>query len=134
MPLKLFELFFDDVVINFIVKITNFYTQWDKDKVNFTTTPSEIKFYFAMLILSGNNALPHCKTYVTKSRNCFVQIASNLHLADNLKLRKGNRMIEVRHLYDMLNAQCCKSSPNRYNKSVDESMLPYFGRHAKHTR
>ena len=73
------------------------------------------------------------RSNVTKSRNCFVQIASNLHLADNLKLRKGNRMIKVRHLYDMLNAQCCKSSPNRYNKSVDESMPPYFGRHAKKT-
>lgn len=35
MPLKLFELFFDDVIIDFIIKITNLYEQqslsiWDK--------------------------------------------------------------------------------------------------------
>lgn len=50
MPLKLFELFFDDVIIDFIIKITNLY-------------PSEIKVYPEMLILSGCNALRRYKTY-----------------------------------------------------------------------
>ena len=61
-------------------------------------------------------------------------MTSNLHLADILKLSKSDRMIKVRHLYDMLNAQCCKFAPNRDNKSVEESILHYFGRHISKQR
>ena len=53
MPLKLFELFFDDVIIDFIIKIF----------MNNNLYPSEIKVYPEMLILSGCNALRRYKTY-----------------------------------------------------------------------
>ena len=49
-PLKLFELFFYDYVINFIVKVTKLYAQ-DKGTKGKLTTTYEIKVYFAMFIL-----------------------------------------------------------------------------------
>ena len=66
-PLKLFEIFFDDVIINFIIKITNLYAQQDNDKVNFTTAPFEIKVYLSTLILSGY-AIKH----IAKTNQMFI--------------------------------------------------------------
>ena len=39
-------------------------------------------------------------------------------------------MSKVRPFYDMMNAKCLKLRPNSPNLSVDEAMLPYFGRNS----
>ena len=86
--------------------------------------PSEINVYFAMIILSGCNALPRRKMYWENKPdfhcasmsdamfwNCFDQIRSNIYLADNLKLDQDDRVTNVRRR---------QFAPNRDKKSVNE--------------
>jgi len=52
-----------------------------------------------------------------------------LHLADNLRLDSSDRFAKVRPLYNMLNERCLTFRPIDQYMSVDETMVPYFGRH-----
>ena len=53
----------------------------------------------------------------------------NLHLADNSNLDKEDRFPNVRPLNDELNEQCVVNYLPEQSVSIDESMVPYFGRH-----
>lgn len=55
---------------------------------------------------------------------------SNLHGYDNYNHNKDNKYGKVRHLYDTLNQSFLKNSPHDEHHSVDESKVPYFGRHS----
>ena len=59
-----------------------------------------------------------------------MELIKVFHLCDNSKLDKNDRMSKVRPFYDMMNAKCLKLRPNSPNLSVDEAMLPYFGRNS----
>ena len=52
-----------------------------------------------------------------------------LHLADNENLDKTNRFGKVRPLFDTINKQCVAHYRPEQHLSVDESMVPYFGKH-----
>ena len=60
-PTSLFELFFDDEVVNFMVDMTNLYAQRDKGKHKFTTDANEMHLFLAMLLLTDYNQLPRRK-------------------------------------------------------------------------
>ena len=53
----------------------------------------------------------------------------NLHLADNSNLDKEDKFAKVRPLNDKLNEQCLANYLPEQSVSIDESMVPYFGRH-----
>ena len=53
----------------------------------------------------------------------------NLHLADNSNLDKEDKFAKVRPLIDKLNEQCLANYLPEQSVSIDESMVPYFGRH-----
>ena len=53
-----------------------------------------------------------------------------LHVADNGNLAPGDRMAKVRPLFTMLNEKFLSAFPYHRHLSVDESMVPYFGRHS----
>ena len=63
------------------------------------------------------------------SRNQFDNIMQNLHLADNLNLDQEDRFVEVRLLINKLNEQCLINYLPEQSVSIDESMVPWFGRH-----
>ena len=146
-PFMLFEKFFDSHVVDFIVDMTNLYARRDKGKPSFETNSSEIRVFLAMLILSGYTVLPRRKLYWENSddvfikamsdamsRNRFEELISVLHLSDNNNLRAGDKMAKIRPFYDMLNIRCRNYAPNKDNKSVDEAMIPYFGRNSSKQR
>ena len=100
-PRELFSLFFDDEVIDLIVRETNVYAQ--QCLVNATTTWSttsdEIRAYIGFHILMGINRLPEIRDYWAKdeklhytpiasriSRSRFEAINRYLHFADNMQL------------------------------------------------
>ena len=63
------------------------------------------------------------------SQNRFFEIKSNLHVAYNDCL--GNtRMAKVKPLYDLLNDKLGMFGIVHEDFSIDESMVPYFGRHS----
>ncbi|KRZ66023.1 PiggyBac transposable element-derived protein 3 [Trichinella papuae] len=63
------------------------------------------------------------------SRNWFMEIKKYLHLADNQKLVKGDKMSKVTPLYKLLNSSLIQHGMFYEKLSVDESIVPYFGRH-----
>ena len=108
-PTALFDLYFDDTVIDFMVEMTNLYAQHDKSKHDFLTSPDEMRLFIAMLLLSGYNVLPRRKLYrenstdvhceamsSTMSRNRFEQLMFVFHLSDNMKLDKSDKMAKIR--------------------------------------
>ena len=133
--------FFDDEVIASIVEMTNLYAKRDKGKHDFNTDASEIRLFIGMLLLTGYSPLPRRKLYWENtadvhnsamadamSRNRFEEILSVLHLSDNINLDKNDKMAKVRPFYDMIVKRCIQNRPNSPDLSVDESMLPYYGR------
>ena len=63
------------------------------------------------------------------SRNRFDEIMQNFHLADNSNLDKEDKFAKVRPLIDKLNEQCLANYLPEQSVSIDESMVPYVGRH-----
>ena len=68
------------------------------------------------------------------SRNEFERILRNLHLCDKTKLDNTDKFCKLRPVIKDLNNKILKHSLNSQNKSIDESMIPYFGTHGSRQR
>lgn len=141
-PTALFEKFFDDEVIQLVLENSNKYAL-QKGKHSFLTAAGEMRIFLAILFTSGYAPLPRRKLYwdptndvnnaaITNAmtRNRFEELMSNIHVADNDNLPPNDRMAKVRPLFTALNARFVKAFPRQRNLSVDESMVPYYGRHS----
>ncbi|RZC34126.1 DDE Tnp 1 7 domain containing protein, partial [Asbolus verrucosus] len=62
------------------------------------------------------------------SRDRFQYIMSNLQFTDNTKLNKVDIYSKLRPLFDILNKKFFEYVLAEENHSIDESMIPYFGR------
>ena len=63
------------------------------------------------------------------SRNRFDLIMQNLYLADNAKLDQNDKFAKVRKLIKYMNDYCLNNFLPEQTIVIDESMIPYFGRH-----
>ena len=142
-PTVLFEYFFSDEVIDMLVANTEKYAKVNKGKVSFQTSRGEIRLFLAILFTSGYAPLPRRRLYWEPSddvhnaavsssmtRNRFEELMMCLHVADNENLAPDDRMAKVRPLFTMLNEKFLSAFPYHRHLSVDESMVPYFGRHS----
>ena len=68
------------------------------------------------------------------SRNRFEEILSALQCSDNKNLDSEDKMTKVQPLYNLINKRCLKYSSDFSSICVDESMLPYYGRHSSKQR
>ena len=66
----------------------------------------------------------------TIARNKFKEILRFLHLAYNEKLAAGDKFAKVQNILLMLNERCLCYRPTCNYLSIDESVIPYFGRHS----
>ena len=139
LPVSLFEKFFTDDIKKFICGESIRYAI-SKGNHSFTIHTSTLKAFIAILQVCGYVDLPRQPMYwehneVTHnttvssllSRNRFDEIMQNLHLADNHD--KEDKFAKVRPLIDKLNEQCLANYLPEQSVSIDESMVPYFGRH-----
>lgn len=146
-PFAIFNAFFDDDVVEYMVRMTNMYAQRDKGNHGFSTDMCEMRLFLAMLLLSGYSVLPRRKMYWENaddvfnksmsdamSRNRFEELLSVFHLADNEHLDVSDTMTKVRPLFSKINEKCLQYFLNEDCLSVDESMLPYYGRHSSKQR
>ncbi|KAL2770578.1 piggyBac transposable element-derived protein 2 isoform a [Daubentonia madagascariensis] len=137
-PVGLFELFFDEGTINFIVNETNRYA-WQKN-VNLSLTAQELKCVLGILILSGYISYPRRRMFWETSpdshhhlvadairRDRFELIFSYLHFADNNELDESDRFAKVRPLIVRMNCNFQKHAPLEEFYSFGESMCEYFG-------
>lgn len=139
-PLDFFELFITKEVIDDIVRNTVTYAA--SQNRTLTLSSSEMYTFVGILFLSGYNILPRRRMYweessdvqnilVSKSmrRRRFEEIFRNLHLVNNDVIDRSDKMAKVRPLINVLNEKFLKYMPIEQSLSVDESMIPYFGRH-----
>ena len=146
-PVAIFNAFFDDDAIQHMVTMTALYAQRDKGKHNFSIDAQEMRLFLAMLLLSGYCDLPRRRMYWENSddvfnkamadampRNRFEEILSVLHLADNQCLDGSDTMSKVRPFLSLINEKCLQYFLNEEHLSIDESMLPYYGRHSSKQR
>ena len=109
---------------------------------NFKTSASEVKLFLGILLLSGYNNLPRKHLYWEQqsdvfneavssaiSRNRFDQLFRFLHLCDNDVPGENDTFWKLRPFYNLINKRCLKFRTNTETLSIDESMVPYFGRH-----
>lgn len=142
-PIEFFELFFSEEIIHHIVRQSVLYAVSKDPNTNFCLSSDEIKCFLGILILSGYVPLPRRRMYweiqddthnilVSNSmrRNRFEEILRFLHVADNDDLQPGDKMAKIRPLCDMMNEKFLIYAPIEKNFSVDESMIPYYGRHS----
>jgi hypothetical protein len=62
------------------------------------------------------------------SSNTFRAIKRNLHLSDNNNLDKNNKFSKLRRIFTLLNKRSLQFGIFTHNLSIDEQMVPYFGR------
>ena len=59
----------------------------------------------------------------------FLNVLQYLHLADNNNLNPSYKFSKVNPLLRMMNESCLENFIPEKNISIDESMVPYYGRH-----
>ena len=118
---------------------TNLYAV-QHSKGNLNILEDEIRTFIAVVLLSGYCKVPYRSLYwadapdtpneavsCAMSTNRFREILSNLHLADNTQITE-DRYYKVRVLFEKLNFNF-KQYGSFVNHSVDESIIPYYGKH-----
>ena len=101
-----------------------------------------MKLFLAVLLLSGY--IPYARRSMyweicLDSRNTIVaflftknrllNVLRYLHLADNNNLNPSDKFSKVNPLLRMMNESCSENFIPEKSISIDESMLPYCGRH-----
>lgn len=141
-PLELFFIFFDDEVINMIVDYSLKYAT-DNNRHDFEFTRNDLLNFIGIMTLSGYHTLPQAYMYWSSeddkgldivkqcmSKNRFKSIKRNLHLADNSNLDKSDKFAKLRPFFNIMNKKFMQFDVFAYNLSIDEQMVPYFGRHS----
>ncbi|XP_046686779.1 piggyBac transposable element-derived protein 3-like [Homalodisca vitripennis] len=123
------------------VDSTNIYALQSGNE-SFNVSIEEMRIFMAILFLSGYCIVPRKRMYwelspdthhdtVSKamSRNKFEEILRYFHVCDNANLDVSDKFAKIRPLWNMLNERWLQAYPGDANISIDESMVPYFGRH-----
>ncbi|XP_055848110.1 piggyBac transposable element-derived protein 3-like [Episyrphus balteatus] len=142
-PLEMLELFLDSDIINFIVDHTNAYANIDKNNPTFKTDGNEIRKFIGIMYFSGLHTVPQLDLYWsnqqvfgcdliknTMSRDRFRKIKCYLHVCDNSKIDPRDKFAKVSLLNNMLNERFMQFGVFCHHLSIDEQMIPYYGRHS----
>jgi len=60
----------------------------------------------------------------------FQAVKRYFHVTDNSQLKQGNKVAKIKPIYDALNRNLTQFGVFHEHLSIDESMVPYFGRHS----
>ena len=142
-PVDIWRLFFDDDIIRNLVEQTSLYAHRDKNCPEFEICAADLLKFFGIILLSGYNTLPEEAHYWSNQPDLGVQIVVDamsskqfytikrfFHIADNEQLVQANKAAKVLPLYKALNENFVQFSIWHSNLSIDESMVPYYGRHS----
>ncbi|XP_065363610.1 piggyBac transposable element-derived protein 2-like [Calliphora vicina] len=139
---EVFEVLFDEKVVNLIVEQTCIYAS-QANEHNFFFNADDLKVFIGILLYSGYHSMPREDMYwqlcedthtplvsQNMSRNRFREIKRFIHLSDNTKLDATDKMAKVRPLSKLLSKNFCQYGYMHEKLSVDESMVRYFGSHS----
>ena len=135
------EEFLTNEILSHICQETIRYAK-SKGRKNFTIDLRSLKGFICIPLINGYNALPQRAMYWQRTddvyngavssimtRNRFDEIMQNLYLENNDDLDKNDKFAKVRPLINLLNKQCLKHFFPKQHISVDESMVPCYGKH-----
>lgn len=138
---ELFEKFFDDELLDYLVEETTKYSQF-KNFPDPKISVDEMRCFFGILILSGYNHLPSQRHFWDSGndmrnnlvcramrRDRFLQIKRFLHCEDNAKFDANNKMWKLQPLVNRLKKKFVEYFVPEENLSYDEAMIEYFGKH-----
>ena len=141
-PYEIWKSIFSTEMLKYIVLQTNLYANRDKNNEKFKVLECEMQKFLGVILLSGYHTVPEEQQYwstqpdlrveivaKTMSRNRYLEIKKYMHFADNFKLTPRNKMSKFSPLYDMMNKNLVQFNIFHSLVSIDESMVPYFGRH-----
>lgn len=141
-PLEIFFKFFVEEVVNMILNFTLKYAA-DNNRHDFQLSKEELLNFIGILLFSGYHTLPQTHLFWSNdedkgveivkkcmSRNRFTSIKQNIHLSDNDQLNKDDKFSKIRPLVDILNKKNLQWGIFSFSLSIDEQMVPYFGRHS----
>lgn len=141
-PEELFELFFDNDVINLILQESSKYAQF-RGKPDPKISVEELKVFLGILIVSGYNKRPGVSyfwdsgtdmrnniIYKSMRRDRFKLIMSSIHFASNANIDPNDKMFKLRPLMNLLQRNFIKNFIPKQHLDYDESMIRYFGRHS----
>lgn len=141
-PLQLFECFFDNDVIEFVVNSTNKYAAVDCN-TDFRTNYDEIRKMFGIMFVTGYHTLPTIRSYwsqnptlgcpiikSTMTRDRFLRLKRFLHVCDNQTIDPKEKFAKVSPLNNMLNKRFMQFGVFSHHLSIDEQMIAYYGRHS----
>lgn len=138
-PLDFFLLFIDEDLVKIMVGYMVSFAARCNESLELSI--EEMYCFIGILFLSGYAPLPRRKMYwedsddvrsvlVSKSmrRDRFFKIFKYLHFCSD-DLDSTDKFTKIRPLIIALNERFIKYTPVQKNMSIDESMIPYFGRH-----
>lgn len=140
-PVQIFEMFFDDEVINLLLAESERYALF-LNCPNPNITREEMKTFIAVLILSGYCSLPgrdyfwdqrddmrNTMVYNSIRRDRFRTIMRFLHFADNTRPDLHDKMWKLNPLINLLKKKFSDNFVASAEMDYDESMIKYFGKH-----
>lgn len=134
-----FFLFFTDDLLRHICTQSNLYAS--QKNCNLGLDTEELLVVIRGFLLSGYAKYRNKRMFWSKENdvptlllqsircNRFERIQRNLHLNDNTKHDASDKLFKLRPLLDMLGTSFKKHGGLDENLSVDESMIPYYGKH-----
>lgn len=136
-PIDFFNLFFDGELLDTIVYQTNLYSQ----QKNIDLERDELYVILGALLLSGYAKYPNKRMFwnttsdvptILKNSmrlNRFETILHHIHFNDNLQIDRSDKLYKLRPVIDTLNDRFRKHGGLEENISIEESMIPYYGKH-----
>ena len=140
-PVSLFRLLFNYEICSLIATETERYASQQNEL--FHLEQHEIDTFVGIILLIGYNGRPRQRLYWSKnedvvnplvsrsmSRKRFEDIKKYIHFANNDNLSAGDKLTKIRSLQDRVNTSLQQFGIFAKDLSVDEQMVPYFGRHS----
>ena len=142
-PMELYKMYFDTAIEQLFVDNTINYAHTVMNELRFKFTTEDLWDFVTIITLSSYNIrtmyidywsidddLSNPLVRYLMSRDRFTEIKRNLHVADNTQLDDSDKWSTLRPLVDMVNAKLSQFGVFNQHLSIDEQMVPYFGRHS----
>ena len=140
---EVYKMFFDEDIENLFIENSNLYASVIGNDLTFNMNKEDLWDFFTIIAVSSYNLRTQFKHYWSLDddlscplvrnimpRNKFISIKRNLHVADNNNLAGNDKWAKLRPLFDAVNQKLLQFGVFIKMLSIDEQMVPYFGRHS----
>ena len=141
-PIALFRLLFNHEIRVLVATETKRYAPQQNELLYLQQ--HEIDTFIGIILLTVYDSLPRQRLYWSKdndvaiplisrsmSRKRFEDMKKFIHFADNNNLTAGDKLANIRSLQDKVNASLQQFGLFEKDLSIDEQMIPHFGRHSQ---